>query len=296
MIFSMQTICSVEVATQKITSIMIPKCGTHLLFKCLHLLDPLYMRAKYKQYFPFEKWYAANKYRNRLSPPNHYKGQRHPTIAGNLPKIFVRIMEKSDEIYFNTHFHFTPEFNNFLDTKNSKKILMIRDPRAFLVSFAFMIKEGFEKDQHIELEPLMLDLIDCRQKNYISWGVSRHDSYPWVWEIGVCNFFKAFLSFAETKNCLVVHFEHLVGAKGGGSDELQMKEIEQIAKHIGVDLDDLKAKEVAQNLFGDSTTFREGKIDGWKKYFTLGIKAAFKSVPGADELLVALGYEKDKNW
>ncbi len=301
-IFSMQNICSVENSKQKrisikqkITSIMIPKCGTHLLLKCLHLLDG-HMSKKYNQSFPFEKWYAANKPRNMLPPPNHYKGLRHPTIAGNLPTRFIKYMEQSTGIYFDTHFHFTSEFNNFLDMQNSKKILMIRDPRAFLVSFAFMVKEGFEQDQHIDLEPLMLDLIDGRQQNYIHWGVSRHASYPWVWETGVCNFFKAFLPFIETKNCLVVKFEHLVGAKGGGSDALQMKEIKMIAQHIGVKIDNLKVKKIAQDLFGDSTTFREGKIDGWKNYFSPTIKEAFKKVPGANALLIALGYERDENW
>ncbi len=134
LIFYMQPIFSAE----KVTSIMIPKCGTHLLLKCLHLLDSVRMPEKHNQQFPFEKWYKANKYINRFPPPHHYKGLRHPINSGKLPASFVRDMKRSKATYFDTHFHFTPEFNRFLDTQKSKKILMIRDPRAFLISFALL--------------------------------------------------------------------------------------------------------------------------------------------------------------
>ncbi len=275
---------------------MIPKCGRHLLAKCLALMDHAQISANYLGTLTAERDYAQHKRLNTLPPPNHYRGKGHPLVEGPLPARLVESFKKSHKHHYWNHFAYSPEYNRFLDSMNVTKFLMIRDPRAMLLSFAHMVKEGFEPGQEVEFEALVLDLIDGRKKSYIPWGVSRHTAYPTVWEIGICDFYKSYLSFMESKNCLTVRFENLVGSKGGGSDELQRAEIKKIAEHVGVTLDDVKIASIANDLFGGSSTFREGKIDGWKKYFTPAMKAAFKAVPGADALLVALGYETDVNW
>ncbi len=43
-----------------------------------------------------------------------------------------------------------------------------------------------------------------------------------------------------------------------------------------------------------SPTFRSGKTGEWKKHFTDEHKALFKEVAG--DLLIKLGYEKDREW
>jgi len=43
-----------------------------------------------------------------------------------------------------------------------------------------------------------------------------------------------------------------------------------------------------------SPTFRSGKTGEWKKHFTPEHKKLFKDVAG--DLLIKLGYEKDKGW
>ena len=45
---------------------------------------------------------------------------------------------------------------------------------------------------------------------------------------------------------------------------------------------------------GKSHTFRSGRTDGWRQYFTDAHKKLFKDVAG--DLLVRLGYEKDNDW
>ena len=84
------------------------------------------------------------------------------------------------------------------------------------------------------------------------------------------------------------------GAKGGGSDQEQINEIINIAKHIQVDISPQEAKDIAHQLFGESNTFRSGQIGSWKKHFSETDKIAFKKIAG--QLLIDLGYEKDFNW
>lgn len=300
-IYPAQDVLSIQLhqpkkAWQKVVCIMVPKCGTHLLLKCLSLMDHERMPFKYVGNLDPARRYKLDQRRNQFPPPNHYKGSEHPLIEGPLPLAFVHYMKYARQNHFWHHFAYTQEYDAFLDSKNALKFLMLRDPRAMLISFAFMVKEGFEKGQEIDLEPLVLDLIDGRKKNYIKWAVSRHAAYPTIWEIGICNFYKTYLPFIRSKNCKVVKFENLVGAQGGGSNALQAEEIRQIARHVGITIDENKTAAIVTDLFGGSSTFREGKIDGWKKYFTPAIKEAFKAVPYANDLLIALGYEKNRNW
>ena len=165
-----------------------------------------------------------------------------------------------------------------------------------VVSEACMIQKGYEQGQYIELEPLLLDLIDGRKKNYIPWGVEVHECYPVIWEMGISDYYKSFLPFIYSKNCVTVRFEDLVGERGGGSAERQAKVIWQIAAHVGKNITLEQSQAIGKEMFGGTGTFREGTIDGWKKHFTPAVKQAFKNVPGANELLIALGYEKDTSW
>ena len=93
-----------------------------------------------------------------------------------------------------------------------------------------------------------------------------------------------------------VHFENLIGSKGGGSDDVQAQEILKMAEHLRIELSPEKLAHVQKELFGNSRTFRQGKTGGWQQTFTPEMKSAFKNVPGANQLLIDLGYEKDSNW
>ena len=279
-----------------VVCIMIPKCGTHLLCKCIaYFGDPL-MRYPYETRKLTKESVLTVRAKNALPPPHHFKGCYDIPTVGSVPMFLVEKIGVVQSKLFWTHFSYTSEFDHFLDRSNVTKFLMIRDPRAMVVSEAFMIQKGFQDDQYIELEPLLLDLIDGRKKNYIPWGVEVHECYPVMWDMGVCAYYKTFLPFVQSKNCFTVRFEDLVGPEGGGSVEVQARCIQHIAQHIGHDVNLKKASEIGKELFGGTGTFREGRIDGWKKYFTPIIKQAFKAVPGADQLLIDLGYEQNKNW
>ena len=67
---------------------------------------------------------------------------------------------------------------------------------------------------------------------------------------------------------MIGKFEDLVGPLGGGCQEKQLATIKHIAQRMGHPINDTKALSIAQQLFGESATFVEGKIGAWKDYFT----------------------------
>ncbi len=288
-----------KVSTQdKVVCITMPKCGTHLLLKCLSLFDIPRLESSYKsdrhvKPSPFAE--ALYKRVNQFDPPNHFKGRLHIPTVGPLPKILISAMAHSNQRLFWYHWPYTPEAEDFFARNTLSNFFIIRDPRAMLVSMAHMVKDGWH-GEHANVENIIWDFIDGRQKHFIRWGVTVHEAYPLIWELGVTDFYKLYLPWMKSPHFYTVRFEHLIGAKGNGSDALQLQEIKNIANHIGVQLTAEKILHIRNQLFGGTITFREGKTGGWKSHFTPEMKAAYKAVPGACQLLIDLGYEKDDAW
>jgi hypothetical protein len=288
-------------AGKKVVCVTIPKCGTHLLTKCLSLLSVPGLHAPYSgsdRLKPSPRaWKKFDKI-NRFDPPNHFTGYLDPRIMGDVPKNMKIRLAESNTIrgIAPLHVPYSKSAEDYIIPRSRASFFVIRDPRAMIVSMAFMVSKGWRDGEVADPGIILLDLIDGRQKNFIRWGATVNGGYPLLWEYGIVGFYKMYLPWMQAKAFYTVRFEDLVGSKGGGSDELQYQEILNIAKHIGVTLSAEKIKEVSDGLFGGSTTFRDGQIDGWKKHFTPEVKEAFKKVPGANQLLIDLGYEKDSSW
>ena len=114
------------------------------------------------------------------------------------------------------------------------------------------------------------------------------------WLRTIDEFYRYFIPWKECDSFCTIRFEDLVGPRGGGSLECQLKEIKKIANHLRLDVDDQVIEKVADQLFGGTETFRKGQIGSWKDHFELRHKEAFKKIAG--QLLIDLGYEKDFNW
>ncbi len=282
---------------EKVVCISIPKCGTHLLLKCISLFDSSQHKVQHKttkfKQSKREKLFFQQV--NQYNPPNHFKGRLHVPTMGPLPAMITDNVNNNRSLVKYQHWPYTKEAEQFFNEKGSAHFFVMRDPRAMLVSMAHMVKDGW-KGEHANVQDVILDFIDGRQKHFIRWGVTVHEAYPLIWELGVTDFYKLYLPWMHAKKFYTVRFENLIGAKGGGADMVQLQEINNIAMHLGRSLSSEEIKAVRDQLFGGSTTFREGKIDGWKKHFTPEMKTAYKKAPGANQLLIDLGYEKDDQW
>ncbi len=86
-------------------------------------------------------------------------------------------------------------------------------------------------------------------------------------------------------NVLKVRFEDLVGEGGGGSQVSQAAAIESWAKFLRVDV---PAEELAEGLFGGTSTFSTGRVDSWRNVFQEHHRKAFEREFG--DVLEDYGY------
>lgn len=267
---------------KKLVCITIPKTGTHLLEKCISLFNVPGIN------YEFDKLEVSTFVKDiNSSLPDHIKSKvENPTGKRAL------------------HFHwiYKPETEQFLKGKTFANFFTIRDPRDQMVSLAFACKK--KRYKNTPVASLLLDFIYARKTNFIPrshqpWPLPEHQIWSFFdlpWFVGIVEYYRLFLPWMHAAKFYTVRFENLVGPNGGGTLEAQLQEIKNIAKHMGLEIDDARAKQIGEDLFGGTLTFRSGQIGTWKKYFTPEIKQAFKSIPGANELLIELGYEKDANW
>lgn len=278
-----------------IICITIPKTGTHLLYKCLQLLK-LKNVVHLKKNGVSQRMLDKIQLLNQNPPPNHWKGFFHIPTVGPIPEHAVKMMKSSKKAHsFSIHWPFTHESEAIFNKYGRANFFTIRDPRDQLVSMVYMIYKSRDGRQ-IPFEDALIDLIDGRQKVYIPWAAEIQTAHPLMWELGVVDFYKLYLPWMNSPKFYTVKFENLVGPKGGGQLDTQIQELQKIAQHLGVDLPASTAYAIAKKLFGNTLTFREGQIGSWKKYFTPRIKEIFKMTPGACQLLIDLGYEKDDAW
>ena len=177
------------------------------------------------------------------------------------------------------HMHIFPKIVKklFKRDKELKKILLVRDLRAASVSLAFWIQKPYVGMLSEGDKKILSSQPNDREK--IKWTLNHEydDNGPIKWGFHLSNQANLTCGVMNKKNVLLVRFENLIGSKGGGSDELQFKEVKKIAEFINAPIkdDDEKLREIALSLFGNSGTFRKGQIDGWQQYFDEEISAIF---------------------
>jgi sulfotransferase 6B1 len=175
------------------------------------------------------------------------------------------------------HALYTPQAAERLAKNKFKGVFIYRDPRDQVISMAFWVQEH-------------------PRRYKARYGAVMHDFNLLIAKLiqEVKNLYKRYIPWRENPLFYAVKFEDLVGPDGGGSREDQMRELANIATHLGISLDNKYVEKYAHTLYGGTNTFRKGHLGRWKCYFTPEHKQLFKEKAG--ELLVQLGYELDLNW
>ena len=246
----------------KMVQISIPKSGTHLLLKGIRLLSGYSSYIGKSEYaYPLHMYFVSEKF-------------------------FRRNLDLSGKKIWNTHhFLYDERLNNFFLENNVHIFFIYRDPRDQIISFAFYMKKCsgvWPKVKQKTIAEIIEDLIIA---NTLS------DNNPPT--KGIIELYESYLLWLENPNCLPIKFEDLIGPKGGGSLAAQTETLKKIAQHLEITKE--KIDFVRENLFGGTSTVRQGQIGAWKQHFTQKHKEIFKKV-GGDNLLIQLGYEKDENW
>ncbi len=208
--------------------------------------------------------------------------QRHlnSDFEGFLKEFFIA---EGKGTYVSTHQLCIPKAVDLIRKNGYKVIFVIRDPRDQLVSLMYFNQNGYWPQLPINdftVEDRITELITGERFGFQCYEESFIPRLGWI-DLGPD------ITYVTT-------FEKLVGRRGGGSDELQMQELMNIASHIGVSLNVKKCKIIAKKAFGKDYTFRKGQIGSWKTHFTEENKALYKQYYGQE--LIDLGYETDFNW
>jgi len=237
------------------------KGGTHLLYKLLKMVSS-------------NKNYNVHYYRqlgkDRLRFPPHHQ---------MTSDVFLRAIEQKSNPCLIAHLNFYDLFQQFsMKHPDFKKFVMVRDLRDICVSTVYhkwqqlnkFLGENasFNKRLHYVINP-------------------THGFLP----NSVFNIAKEAekaLACMMDPSYIVCRFEILCGKEGGGSTEAQAQQVKKIAKAINIDLTDEELLYVVNNLWGDTNTFRKGKIGSWKDHFKPSHIKAFKKHLGI--YLTKMGY------
>lgn len=236
----------------------IPKCGTHLLLKCLRLM---------------------------------FEGEGYP-----LPGFTQITQEGIDEAGSRlVKGHFVYNVNNVKVVYNNKilSFLMIRDPRDQIVSMQKWVEShptiwpAFKDMPCKDIYKLLIT--NCAPIYSVQFEGPEVNSLT-----DICSFYQLYLPWQNLDNVLVIKFEDLVGSDGGGSDERQLSILREIANFLDISITYEQLKLIGSRLFGNKYTFRKGLIGQWKHAFDHEIIGLFKKYAG--QLLIDLGYETCFDW
>lgn len=240
----------------------IPKSGTNLLLRTLYLMHPLHRKLM--------RTLVASDPCDMDRVEERLRGLRDGEVAAGHLK-------------YHRHLDVT------LSEGRIKHVLMVRDPRDIAVSNFVYLTRIDRKHRLHDYFSRVLKTDDERLMASIQ-GVPGNLLPDGVDSLSLAEHMRGYMEWKENSDCLVVRFEDLVGAAGGGSEEKQLSSVSAIARHIGLDLDDDELRSIAGRLFNPgSRTFFRGQIGTWREHFKdMHMEAVRASLGNA---IVQLGYE-----
>jgi len=236
----------------------VPKCGTHLLRRLLNVIA-IPARREVEWDITPEDLDAA------------LRERRGSAVVGH---VLAR-----------------PEIRRFVADTRTRVLFIYRDPRDQVVSHLF----HFRRDRKHPLHPLFRDELgdDDAALLAVIRGV-RVSETAHVPRVDLL--YGGFRGWLDDPSVCWSTFERLIGPRGGGSVDDQLREVRALLRHLGFPLaSPAIVRMVARRVFDPgSPTFRIGQIGSWRKYFGPQHCTAFKEVAG--QLLIDLGYERSLDW
>ena len=260
----------------------LPKSGTHLLAKALTGLPGIEHSGRHMD----RKTIAEFADQGVVFP---LEGREDINIQSDFPWI-ERLLESIPAGRFLTaHLNFHPKVHETLLRMNFKILLMMRDPRDVVMSWADYIA----RERNHLLHPFFVNTdlnyrITCGIQG-VSGEITGTRRQPSIAEL-----ISGHLKWKTEGRAFLVRFEELIGDKGGGSREIQRRMIRKLAAFLETECDEPVVDGICTSLFGGTYTFNSGLIGRWRKGFSEAHKALFKETAG--RMLIDLGYEASMNW
>jgi len=235
----------------------IPKAGTNLVAKCLDLAG--LVQAGHIGGGRLRSKNTVSLVRRLLGKPlvseGYLVGLDFPTEIrrSRIDWLLKRIRDRQ---YITAHVGYIEDLLWAVKRHGFRVIVVIRDPRAVVSSMVPYILRSRWHPLHSLFVKLSVE--ECYRIAYQGYFDDKI-AFP-----SIVNKYLAVEPWIRSDDVLVVKFEELVGAKGGGSDELQTNILEELCSHVRISLNYLPT--IKEHLFGPSrSTFRKGQVNSWKE-------------------------------
>ena len=163
---------------------------------------------------------------------------------------------------------------------------VFRDPRDVVVSHVFYVTDMEAQHVHHDYYQSLPDF-DSRLQVSILGLPDSNVEFP-----DIAARFAPYLGWLDQTTVMKIHFEDLINDRAAALNRI----LDHFLARVPLQAPRQLIFESLESSINPSRspTFRSGKTGEWKKYFTKAHKEIFKDVAG--DLLVKLGYEKDKHW
>lgn len=247
--------------------ISFPKSGTHLLDQILLGFSNVAPYAK-----RLHSFYAE------------YEGESG--LKRTLEQAITWIKSLSSRDIASAHLFARSEIIQHVCSSSFIPYFIFRDPRDVVVSHVFYVTDMETRHVHHDYYASLPDF-DSRLKVSI---LGKPDSN--IEFLNIADRFAPYLGWLDQPAVMKIHFEDVVNDRVSTLNRIIDHFLARVPLQTSRELI-LDSLEAAINP-NKSPTFRSGKTGEWKKYFTEEHEKIFKDVAG--DLLVRLGYEKDKDW
>ncbi len=166
--------------------------------------------------------------------------------------------------YLYGHLFYDQGISAFLEQCSISHVLIVRDPRDVAVSLAFYVP-GQPSNRFYKF---FKDLNSVRERIiYAIRGVPENLVKGQPGLGNMAERYRRCTPWLQDERCLVVRFEDLVGARGGGDDDRQFATTCRITRHVGIKLTENQLHRIANSMFNEvSPTFRKGEIGSWRDW------------------------------
>jgi len=184
---------------------------------------------------------------------------------------------------------------------NATVIYNVRDPRDLLISYYEKFRVESEK---LEKRGIPENELVFSSANFPEWKqlnetqqllVSIINDYRCPLKIGrtVLGGYRAYTYIKHLPQVHLFRYEDLVGPKGGGDIDTQLREVTRLCQVSGGN--PKKIPDVMRSLYGNSGSFDKGKVARWKTKLNGAHIRALKATEW-NEWIQYFGYEQSPHW
>lgn len=163
--------------------------------------------------------------------------------------------------YIQGHLPYSPALLPVLDELKFRHVLIIRDPRAVLVSLLHYIPNAHRSGmgKHF-LADDFAKLNSQQQLDLLLYGGEAKCANLIIKPFA--EVFFSVLQWRESTQYLMLYFEDIIGPQGGGDSTTQQRVLHQLAMYLNPQTDTHSLTDIYNP---HSRTFRQGQVDGWQK-------------------------------